>query len=447
MPFTGSWILPAYPAEQSRGAWFSRCDHQIQSFQQINGSTLRRIGLKARFGEQVLVLLQRRHPRDFSRSVLKPTTLLTHTTDQIRFFLLGSPSYARNDPSCTHTCADRRPRRPRDHRPAQRSPTRSGANRLCRGRRCRGTRSGQHLLIETPAAGHLRQRRFQEWCNRFAGEARLQMQNSLGSGVVVHPAGYILTNNHVIEGADEIQVGFADGSIATGTLIGSDPETDLAVIRVPREGLTAITLGASEQVAVGDVALAIGNPFGIGQAVSAGIISAKGRAGISASPYDDFLQTDAAINPGNSGGALLDADGNLIGINTLIFSRSGDSNGIGFAIPAQLAFEIFTEIIEKVRPTSTATNSSSDSGRLRDLLNWSSDCRTASSTDFLDPLICRHLYICPQPGVIDVEGLRQRRRQRISQLFAQFLAEFLDLGHQRGARVRIEGRRRQLCLR
>ena len=193
------------------------------------------------------------------------------------------------------------------------------------------------------------QPRFREWCNRFAGEAQRQMQRSLGSGVIVHSAGFILTNNHVIDGADEILVGFADGVTAAGELVGSDPETDLAVIRVPRSDLTPIPLGESDLIAVGDVALAIGNPFGIGQTVSAGIISAKGRVGISASPYEDFIQTDAAINPGNSGGPLIDSEGRLIGINTLIFSRSGESVGIGFAIPAQLAYMILTEIIEKGR--------------------------------------------------------------------------------------------------
>jgi serine protease DegS len=193
--------------------------------------------------------------------------------------------------------------------------------------------------------------RFQEWCNRFSGADQNHMQSSLGSGVIVREDGYILTNNHVIAGADEILVAFNNGQATTASVVGSDPETDLAVIKVEAIGLHPITLGASSQVEVGDVALAIGNPFGIGQTVSAGIISAKGRTGISASPYDDFIQTDAAINPGNSGGALIDAVGNLIGINTLIFSRSGGSEGIGFAIPAQLAMTVLGEIIETGRVT------------------------------------------------------------------------------------------------
>jgi serine protease DegS len=188
--------------------------------------------------------------------------------------------------------------------------------------------------------------RFREWCDRFSGAGRNHMQSSLGSGVIVREDGYILTNNHVIAGADEILVAFSDGQATTATLVGGDPETDLAVIRVQARGLTAIPMGSSDTLEVGDLALAIGNPFGIGQTVSSGIISAKGRAGISPSPYDDFIQTDAAINPGNSGGALIDFEGGLIGINTLIFTRAGGSEGIGFAIPAQLAMNILAEIIE-----------------------------------------------------------------------------------------------------
>jgi serine protease DegS len=214
------------------------------------------------------------------------------------------------------------------------------------------------------------QPRFREWCNRVSGATQTQVQSSLGSGVVVHADGYILTNNHVIQGADEILVMFADGETTTASLVGSDRETDLAVIRVPISDLIPITLGASDEVEVGDLVLAIGNPFGIGQTVSAGIISAKGRAGISRSPYDDFIQTDAAINPGNSGGVLVDTQGRLIGINTMIFSRNGDSTGVGFAIPAQLTYSILEELIETGRVTrgwlgvvlSPTTGSGTESG-------------------------------------------------------------------------------------
>ncbi len=188
----------------------------------------------------------------------------------------------------------------------------------------------------------LNEPRLKPWCDRLMGVDR----TSLGSGVIVHPDGFIVTNAHVIDGASEVLVMLADGRTAEARLVGSDRLTDLAVVRVNLPDLTAITLGDPAGVAVGDVALAIGNPFGIGQTVSAGIISATGRASVSASPYDDFLQTDAAINPGNSGGALIDASGRLLGINTLILSPSGEGMGVGFALPADLAYGVLEEIIE-----------------------------------------------------------------------------------------------------
>jgi len=192
---------------------------------------------------------------------------------------------------------------------------------------------------------------FQEWCERFRGDTPGNLQTSLGSGVIATAEGHILTNNHVIEGADEIFVMFADGQSTLASLVGADPETDLAVIRVEAQGLTPIRVGDSDRAEVGDVVLAIGNPFGIGQTVSAGIISAKGRTGVSESLYDDFIQTDAAINPGNSGGALIDTDGRLIGINTLIYDGAGQAQGIGFALPARLAFSILDEIVETGKVT------------------------------------------------------------------------------------------------
>jgi serine protease DegS len=189
---------------------------------------------------------------------------------------------------------------------------------------------------------------FQEFCERLAISNR-RLQNSLGSGVIVRSDGFILTNAHVIADADEILVAFHDGRTARATFAGSDPETDLAVIRVDHAELVPIPIGSSDDARVGDMVLAIGNPFGIGQTVSLGIISAKGRYGIGASPYEDFIQTDAAINPGNSGGALIDGDGRLIGINSMFFSRSGGSQGIGFAIPAQLAMAVLDEIVREGR--------------------------------------------------------------------------------------------------
>ncbi|MEZ5558783.1 MAG: trypsin-like peptidase domain-containing protein [Pseudomonadales bacterium] len=202
--------------------------------------------------------------------------------------------------------------------------------------------------VVTPPICQLPQ--FRQWCDRISGPDD-HIQSSLGSGVIVREDGYVLTNNHVIAGADEILVAFSNGEATTAQVVGSDPETDLAVIRVNASGLTAIPIGEPEGVQVGDVALAIGNPFGIGQTVSLGIVSATGRTGISNSPYNDFIQTDAAINPGNSGGALIDADGFFIGLNTLIFSRSGGSEGIGFAIPARLALSVLDEIVETGRVT------------------------------------------------------------------------------------------------
>lgn len=186
---------------------------------------------------------------------------------------------------------------------------------------------------------------FQAWCERMGLADSSRVQSSLGSGVIVSSDGFILTNHHVVADADEVLVAFHNGQATTANIIGTDLETDLAVIKVQASGLTAIPVGDSETTQVGDVALAIGNPFGLGQTVSAGIISAKGRMGITASPYSDFLQTDAAINLGNSGGALINAGGELIGINTLIFSRSGGSEGIGFAIPTNIAMGVLEQLV------------------------------------------------------------------------------------------------------
>ncbi|KAF1029231.1 MAG: Periplasmic pH-dependent serine endoprotease DegQ [Burkholderia plantarii] len=169
--------------------------------------------------------------------------------------------------------------------------------------------------------------------------------SNLGSGVIVSPEGYILTNQHVVDGADQIEVALADGRTATAKVIGSDPETDLAVLKVNLTNLPTITLGRSDQARVGDVVLAIGNPFGVGQTVTMGIISALGRNHLGINTFENFIQTDAPINPGNSGGALVDVSGNLLGINTAIYSRSGGSLGIGFAIPVSTARTVLESII------------------------------------------------------------------------------------------------------
>jgi serine protease DegQ len=170
--------------------------------------------------------------------------------------------------------------------------------------------------------------------------------SSLGSGVLVSPEGYILTNHHVISDADDIDVALSDGRKVKAKVIGSDPETDIAVLKIEEKQLpTPITLGKVESVHVGDVVLAIGNPFGVGQTVTSGIVSALGRDHVGINTFENFIQTDAAINPGNSGGALIDTRGNLIGINTAIYSNNGGSMGIGFAIPVNLAKQVMESIL------------------------------------------------------------------------------------------------------
>ncbi|MBL8338401.1 MAG: trypsin-like peptidase domain-containing protein [Rhodoferax sp.] len=175
------------------------------------------------------------------------------------------------------------------------------------------------------------------WFRFFFGDQGAQPQAGLGSGVIVSPSGLILTNNHVVEGADEIEVILNDSRRAVAKVIGTDPDTDLAVLKIELDKLPVIVLGNSDTLQVGDQVLAIGNPFGVGQTVTSGIISALGRNQLGINTFENFIQTDAAINPGNSGGALVDTAGNLMGINTAIYSRSGGSMGIGFAIPVSTA--------------------------------------------------------------------------------------------------------------
>ena len=174
-----------------------------------------------------------------------------------------------------------------------------------------------------------------------------QRATSLGSGVIASASGYIITNHHVVEGADEIEIALADGKKLQAKTVGSDPETDLAVLRVNAEKLPAITFGSADILHVGDVVLAIGNPFGVGQTVTSGIVSALGRSGLGINVFENFIQTDAAINPGNSGGALIDSRGTLVGINTAIYSRTpgGASLGIGFAIPVSTAKMVLEQIV------------------------------------------------------------------------------------------------------
>jgi serine protease DegQ len=185
------------------------------------------------------------------------------------------------------------------------------------------------------------------------GRRRQQNERSfnLGSGVIATTDGYILTNNHVVESAEQIAVKLPDGREIDAQLVGADPESDLAVLKVGLANLPAITFGRSEGLRVGDVVLAIGNPFDVGQTVTMGIVSALGRNGLRLNPYENFIQTDAAINQGNSGGALIDAAGTLVGINSAIFSRTGDSVGIGFAIPTSIVTQVMDQLIKNGKVT------------------------------------------------------------------------------------------------
>ena len=184
-----------------------------------------------------------------------------------------------------------------------------------------------------------------------APQSQAEPQVGLGSGVIVSSEGYLLTNNHVIDGADDIEVMLTDGRQARAKLVGTDPETDVAVLKIELDKLPAITFGDADHIQVGDVVLAIGNPFGVGQTVTSGIVSALGRNQLGINTFENFIQTDAAINPGNSGGALVDAAGNLLGINTAIYSRSGGSLGIGFAIPVSTARLVMEALIKDGRVT------------------------------------------------------------------------------------------------
>ena len=189
------------------------------------------------------------------------------------------------------------------------------------------------------------------WFRFFYGDQEEDAPAGLGSGVIVSPEGHVLTNNHVIEDADGIEVILADGRKANARVIGTDPETDLALLKIELGQLPVMVLGQMEQLQVGDVVLTIGNPFGVGQTVTSGIVSALGRTQLGINTFENFIQTDAAINPGNSGGALVDVNGQLLGINTAIYSRSGGSMGIGFAIPVSLARQVMQDLLRDGKVT------------------------------------------------------------------------------------------------
>jgi serine protease DegQ len=177
-------------------------------------------------------------------------------------------------------------------------------------------------------------------------DARPREVSNLGSGVIVSTNGYILTNQHVVEAADQIQVALADGRTLPARVVGADPETDLAVLKIDADTLPAVTFAQADSLKVGDWVLAVGNPFGVGQTVTAGIVSALGRTHLGINTFENFIQTDAAINPGNSGGALVDSAGNLVGVNSAIYSRTGGSQGIGFAIPVSIARQVMEQIVK-----------------------------------------------------------------------------------------------------
>ena len=207
------------------------------------------------------------------------------------------------------------------------------------------------VSINTSKAARRSPRSDDPWFRFFFGDQGDQPQIGLGSGVIVSADGYILTNNHVVEGADEIDVTLNDSRHARGKVIGTDPDTDLAVLKIELDKLPVVVLGNSDNLQVGDQVLAIGNPFGVGQTVTSGIVSALGRNQLGINTFENFIQTDAAINPGNSGGALVDVNGNLEGINTAIYSRSGGSMGIGFAIPVSTAKQVLEDIVKEGKVT------------------------------------------------------------------------------------------------
>ncbi len=203
------------------------------------------------------------------------------------------------------------------------------------------------VSINTSKAAERNPNASDPWFRFFFGDRDSQPQAGLGSGVIVSADGYILTNNHVVEGADEIEVILNDARRTKAKVIGTDPDTDLAVLKISLDRLPVITLGNAETLQVGDQVLAIGNPFGVGQTVTGGIVSALGRNQLGINTFENFIQTDAAINPGNSGGALVDVNGHLMGINTAIYSRSGGSMGIGFAIPVSTARQVMEGLVKE----------------------------------------------------------------------------------------------------
>ena len=206
-------------------------------------------------------------------------------------------------------------------------------------------------VVSITASKNALRRSASNWPRDAAGSSRDPTQTGLGSGVLVSPDGYLLTNQHVVDGADDIEVTLSDGRSSSATLVGTDADSDLALLKITLDNVPVIPFGDISQVSVGDPVLAIGNPFNVGETVTSGIVSALDRNQLGLSTIENFIQTDAAINPGSSGGALVDADGRLVGINTAIYSRSGGSIGIGFAIPVDIAREVMDSLIRDGKMT------------------------------------------------------------------------------------------------
>jgi Do/DeqQ family serine protease len=226
------------------------------------------------------------------------------------------------------------------------SPSSTGAAPAGSFRNAAQKASAAVVSINTSKAARKNPNANDPWFRFFYGDQGNEAQVGLGSGVIVSDSGYILTNNHVVEGADEIEVVLNDSRSARAKVIGTDPDTDLAILKIELDKLPVMVLGNSDNAQVGDQVLAIGNPFGVGQTVTSGIVSALGRNQLGINAFENFIQTDAAINPGNSGGALVDTNGNLLGINTAIYSRSGGNMGIGFAIPVSTAKQVLEGIVK-----------------------------------------------------------------------------------------------------
>jgi len=279
-----------------------------------------------------------------------------------------------------------------------------------------------------------------------------RVQQSLGSGVVVDAArGLVLTNNHVVEGADDISVTLADGRTLTGELLGADPDTDVALLRVPAENLAALPLADSSRLLVGDFVVAVGNPFGLGQTVTSGIVSALGRSGLRGLGYQNFIQTDASINPGNSGGALVNLRGELVGINTAIFSPSGGNVGIGFAIPANLAQDVMRQLLEhgEVRRGSLGVDTQEATAELVEMLKLSQR-RGAVVTRVRPESPAARAGLQPGDVIVAIDGQAVESPQALYNLEgllpvdSQVRLELLRDGKRQTLPLRLEARARSL---